>query len=214
MNRMYIKMSSISLAILFTAIIFVAVLSGMVMQRVLFEEPSNSASTFDSGDIVYDSMRDFAEEKDTIIRATYVGTGDIIGMGNGIIQFPGTAPIDDTVYYLENIFEIEDVYKIENGLINISDRVTILECIGYGESADINNAVEKDGEYILFAINGQGKNYLVNPEIALQPVDNSEIKWTDSAKKAFSTQNIKSVEKFEQLIETVGGTTMTKIDSE
>lgn len=197
---MTIKIRPLSLIALLCTVVMVAVASALAVINSSCIDSSSVASTYDNVATSYNTVESFTNTYDSVIRATYVGTGEVIGMGNGLIQFPGTAPFDDTVYYLENIFEIADIYKTNDVKLKSGNKVTILECIGYGETSDTKNAKNKSGEYILFTVSGQGHHYLVDPDLSLQQVENDRINWSEKALTIFSANAPSALDDFERVL--------------
>lgn len=168
------------------------IISGLAV--VNYSNSSFSDSSVYDSELVKTEISDMISSYDMISTVEYVGTGDIIEMGNGIIQFPGTAAIDDTAYYIENIFTVKNVLKDEtDGVLEANTAqivgsstskiaettITVLEYIGYGDLASVDNAIDKSGEYLLFTVAGEGNLYALHPEVALQQIVDDEILWSD-----------------------------------
>jgi len=160
---------------------------------IKWRESLNEDITLASGTILQPyTVEEFIQTWDVIAIGEFVGTGSIVGMGNGMIELPGTAPFDSTAYYVETYYRLERVYKGEEARLRSNAKyinseeafygddsiIKVREYIGFGENADIEALIKKDGKYLLaFPVDNNDIVYL-DYLYSLNPVDDKgNITW-------------------------------------
>lgn len=97
------------------------------------------------------SVQEMFDSSNFVAVGSFTGVGEIVGHGNGVIELGGMT-FDDTAYYLEYMYTIEDVLQGDESLVGTT--IAVQEYIGMGEEA-ANTPVptdlyEDDTEQLIF----------------------------------------------------------------
>ncbi len=107
-----------------------------------------------------------------VVTATFAGMGEIVGHGNGIIDLGDGMIIDDTAYYLEYLYQIDEVLQGDPALAGTE--IAVLEYLGMGEEASGMQSPQAEysegTQQMLFIADDDGEYYFVNASAARTPL--------------------------------------------
>ena len=179
-------------------------------QLSLFKSKDNqqnliAVSTVRNPAYTYRTVHDLANAQ-YIIVAEFIDFGNVVGMGNGLIEIEGQK-IDDTAYYIETVYSIKDYIK--GNLDSISQKtntISVLRYVGFGDYNAAQEAKSKieiqQGNTLMFLNRDQNENiFPIEPYYGINSIDeDGNIQWNSAViREAAKLENLTTVDSLKQL---------------
>lgn len=168
------------------------------------EEPSSSEITDSTaaGQPQQTTVAGLFESSDLVVTATFAGMGEIVGQGNGVIDLGDGMVIDDTSYYAEYKYQIDEVLQGDAALAGTE--IAVLEYLGMGEqTAEMpvpQPEYSEGAQQLLFiAADDEGCYYFVNADtVRVALSEDGTPNFPDTLTDADSFPNLDALRAFAQ----------------